>query len=167
MALPQVCRLTIEELHQILLRSKLSIAVAESCTGGMLGSALTSLPGSSAYMLGGIIAYSNDVKTELLGVMPTLLSSVGAVSSEVAKAMAEGVRDLCHSDIGVAVTGVAGARSRVRPTRRGLIYICASSSSETRAIKLEGDHGREENRRQAVDAALELTARIASRPMFD
>jgi PncC family amidohydrolase len=129
----------------------------------LLGAALTSLPGSSAYMVGGVIAYSNALKTDLLGVDAGLIASHGAVSADVAAAMAAGVRDLCHADLGVAITGVAGPDgSEAKPA--GLIYLCCSSGAGApEAVKLEGDRGRDLNRRQAVDAALRLIAHVAGR----
>src|SRR5205807_9175241 len=86
----------------------LTVAVGESCTGGLVGAALTAIAGSSDYMRGGVIAYSDAPKSELLEVSPELIAEFGAVSESVARAMAEGVRARCHADIGVAVTGVAG-----------------------------------------------------------
>lgn len=85
-----------------------TIAVAESCTGGLLGGLLTSLPGSSAAVLGGVIAYSNSLKRDLLGVPAELIDRHGAVSAEVARAMALGAAGRCGADVAVAVTGIAG-----------------------------------------------------------
>ena len=84
------------------------IAVAESCTGGGLLSRLTDVPGSSAWVLGGVVAYANDVKVEQLGVPAALIAAHGAVSESVAQAMAEGVRERLRADVGVAITGIAG-----------------------------------------------------------
>lgn len=150
------------EIHDLLISKHLSVAVAESCTGGLLGATLTSQSGSSSYMKGGVIAYSNGLKVELLGVSPTLIGNVGAVSKEVAEAMAVSVRQRCHADIGIAITGVAGPEgSEAKPA--GLIYLCVATHSEVLHKKLTKDLGRDENRRQAVDAALALTARVADR----
>lgn len=93
---------------QLLGQRGLSLAVAESCTGGLIGHRLTNVPGSSAYVKGGVIAYSNDVKEKQLGVRAETLRQHGAVSEETAIEMAEGVRQLTGSDIGLAVTGIAG-----------------------------------------------------------
>ena len=84
------------------------VVVAESCTGGLLGAVLTAVPGSSTYVLGGVIAYANAMKTELLGVDARLISKHGAVSEEVAAAMAAGVRERLGAEVGVGITGVAG-----------------------------------------------------------
>src|SRR2546425_3507835 len=84
------------------------LAVAESCTGGLLGAALTDVPGSSAYFLGGVISYADRVKRDQLGVSEATLRRYGAVSEQTAAAMASGVRRLLHADVGVSITGVAG-----------------------------------------------------------
>lgn len=91
-----------------LIESGRTIAVAESCTGGMLGALLTSLPGSSRAVQGGVIAYSNDLKQKLLDVPEELIAAHGAVSGEVAKAMARGAASRCRADVAVAITGIAG-----------------------------------------------------------
>jgi nicotinamide-nucleotide amidase len=89
-------------------RKQLSLSTAESCTGGGLGNRITNIPGSSEIFLGGVIAYSNDLKMKLLGVKKETLEKCGAVSRKTAKEMANGIRELCHSDIGVSITGIAG-----------------------------------------------------------
>ena len=89
-------------------RERRSLAVAESCTGGMLGAAVTDVPGSSAYFLGGVISYADQVKQDQLQVSEATLRKYGAVSEQTAAAMASGVRLLLHADVGVSITGVAG-----------------------------------------------------------
>jgi len=133
-----------------------TIAVAESCTGGMLGAALTEVPGSSSYFLGGIIAYANAVKVELLSVSQAVLDTEGAVSAMTAAAMANGVRNLLKADIGISITGVAGpAEEEHKPA--GLTFIgLANPSPRTAQYKWAGD--RWFNRRQSVLAALQLLA---------
>ena len=101
----------------LLIERGLTIATAESCTAGGLASRLTDLAGSSAYLLGGLVVYSNAMKTELAGVPAELIERVGAVSAEVALALAEGARDRVGTDLGVGITGIAGpgaAASRSR-----------------------------------------------------
>ena len=93
---------------RLLKESKLKVAVAESCTGGLLGKLLTDVPGSSEYVLGGVISYSNSLKVKLLGVNEALLAAHGAVSEEVARAMAEGVLQRTDADLAVGITGIAG-----------------------------------------------------------
>lgn len=100
---------TMEEVvGKSLIGKKLSLAVAESCTGGMIGQRLTNVPGSSEYFLGGVVAYSNEAKASLLRVLPETLERHGAVSDEAAKEMAFGVKGLMGADIGLSVTGIAG-----------------------------------------------------------
>lgn len=135
----------------------LSVGVAESCTGGLLGAALTAVPGASDYVAGGVIAYANAVKESLLGVPAGLLAEHGAVSEPVAAAMAEGVRSLLGSDLGVAVTGVAGPGGEDGGKPAGLMWVAVAGPGEHRAtLRLEGDRGREANRAAAVRAALRL-----------
>lgn len=140
----------------------LTVATAESCTGGLVGAALTAIPGSSDYVLGGVIAYANQVKQAQLGVPQATLDSAGAVSEEVAVAMARGVRERLGADIGVAVTGVAGPGSDSDRKPAGLTWLAAvgPGADAARTLKLEGDHGREGNRAAAVHAALELIAAV-------
>ncbi|HZS14908.1 MAG TPA: CinA family protein [Candidatus Dormibacteraeota bacterium] len=138
------------------------VAVAESCTGGLLGAALTAVPGSSDYVLGGVLAYANEVKTALLGVDPELLAVHGAVSEEVARAMAEGVRNALQADVAAAVTGVAGPAAESSSKPAGLVFVAvAGPGGSTRVVRLDEDLGREGNRAAAVRAALQLIAEMA------
>jgi PncC family amidohydrolase len=133
----------------------LTIAVAESCTGGLLGAALTAIAGSSAYVRGGVIAYADDVKAEHLGVGRHLLATHGAVSAEVAEAMAAGVRRRYEADLGVGITGVAGPdASEHKPA--GLVFVAVAGPASALGVRLDTDHGRELNRAHAVRAALRL-----------
>lgn len=134
----------------------LTVAVAESCTGGLLGATITAVPGASSYMTGGVIAYANSVKQSLLGVSSEILREHGAVSEATAKAMAEGVRRLCQTDLGLAITGVAGPGAE-GPKMAGLVHIALSGpgAAVTHRVHTE-DRGRETNRYEAVVGALEL-----------
>jgi PncC family amidohydrolase len=98
----------LEDLGDLLRKKELTISVAESCTGGLIGSYLTSVPGSSDYFKGGIIAYSNEIKMDLLSVSPKTLKKFGAVSPEVAGEMAHGVKKLLKTDVGISSSGIAG-----------------------------------------------------------
>src|SRR5256885_15067046 len=111
-----------ELVGQKLQQRQLSIAVAESCTGRLLGAALTDVPGSSAYFLGGVISYADPVKVDQLGVPDATLHRYGAVSEQTAAAMASGVRQRLHADVGVSVTGVAGPDAE-GSKRVGLTFI--------------------------------------------
>jgi PncC family amidohydrolase len=148
------------QLAEVLARSGLSVAVAESCTGGLLGAVMTSVAGSSAYFRGGVIAYADDVKADHLGVGRHLLTTHGAVSAEVAHAMAAGVRERFEAAIGLGITGVAGPdASEQKPA--GLVFVAVSSALGDEVIRLDEDHGREGNRAAAVRSALELCRRAA------
>ncbi|MDQ6857057.1 MAG: CinA family protein [Candidatus Dormibacteraeota bacterium] len=132
-----------------------TVAVGESCTGGLLGAVLTAVPGSSAYVRGGVIAYDNALKTELLGVDAELIVRHGAVSQEVGAAMARGARDHLGADVGIGVTGVAGPGSDGgKPA--GMVFVAIASPGGDRVVRLDGDRGREQNRANAVRTALEL-----------
>jgi nicotinamide-nucleotide amidase len=146
-----------EQVGERLRQRGWSVAVAESCTGGLLGAALTDVPGSSRYFLGGVIAYADRVKVEQLAVPPSVLRTQGAVSAETAAAMASGVRQLLRADIGVSITGVAGPGAEEgKPA--GLTFIgVAAPRSVTQRYDWTGD--RWANRRQSVIAALDLLAR--------
>jgi PncC family amidohydrolase len=147
-----------------LLAAGLTVATAESCTGGLLGAAITALPGSSRYMLGGVIAYANEVKIDLLQVPAELIEAHGAVSEAVAAAMAAGVRRRLHADIGLGITGVAGPGAEGSEKPPGLIWVAvAGPDGRRRAVRLEDDHGREANRGAAVRAALGLCTEAAQR----
>jgi PncC family amidohydrolase len=136
-----------------------TIAVAESCTGGLLGAVLTATPGSSAYVRGGVIAYADDVKADHLGVGRHLLVTHGAVSAEVAEAMAAGVRERFEATIGVGITGVAGP-SASEHKRAGLVFVAVAGPDGVQVVRLDDDHGREANRAHAVHVALELSAQM-------
>jgi PncC family amidohydrolase len=148
-------------LGRRLLDRALTAAVAESCTGGLLGAALTAVPGSSRYMRGGVVAYADEVKVQLLGVEAELLGRVGAVSPEVAEAMAGGVARLLGTDLGLAITGVAGPGSEASRKPVGLIYVAAWLRGRARVLELRESGGREENRAAAVRATLVLGGELA------
>ena len=145
-----------KQVGEGLRRTRQTVAVAESCTGGLLGAALTDVPGSSDYFLGGVISYADAVKIEQLGVSPEVLRRAGAVSATTAAAMADGVRTLLKADIGVSITGVAGPDAEdSKPL--GLTFIgIANPAAQTHRYQWTGD--RWENRRQSVLAALALLA---------
>jgi len=127
---------TIEEVVGNLLKTKkLKLAVAESCTGGMLGEMITRIPGSSEYFQGGVISYNARVKEDLLKVPPEAIGKYGEVSRQVAKLMAEGVRRCCHSDIGISITGIAGPGGATEKKKVGLAYMALADGKKTIAQK--------------------------------
>ena len=133
---------------------KQTLATAESCTGGLVGAALTSLPGSSAWYLGGVVAYANDLKLRLLGVAPELLAARGAVSLETATAMAAGARAATGADFAVSVTGIAGPAGGTKEKPVGLAYIGVAASHGTAAFRHRFSGSRADVRVAAVEAAL-------------
>jgi nicotinamide-nucleotide amidase len=140
----------------------LKLAVAESCTGGMLGERLTNIPGSSDVFLGGVIAYHNDVKKELLGVRREDMERYGAVSEEVALQMAARVRERLGADIGVSVTGIAGPGGGTPDKPVGLVWIAVhGSDAKARRFHMVGD--RAEIRQRAAQAALEMVRRTLAK----
>ena len=132
------------------------IATAESCTGGLLGAALTDIPGSSEVFECGYITYSNAAKTAMLGAKPGLIAAHGAVSEPAALAMAQGALSASNTDLAIAVTGVAGpGASEKKPA--GLVWIAIATQAETRAYRHDfSPAGRGEVRRLSVEAALGL-----------
>jgi CDP-diacylglycerol--glycerol-3-phosphate 3-phosphatidyltransferase len=136
--------------------TRLTVSVAESITGGMIGALITEQPGSSAYFAGGIIAYANDVKREQLGVPAALLETAGAVSQEVGEAMAQGVRTRLGTALGVAVTGIAGPGAEGTSKPVGLTYIAVASEGHVASREFTFSGDRASIRRQATAEALRL-----------
>jgi nicotinamide-nucleotide amidase len=150
----------LEDVVGLLLQLKNStLAVAESCTGGMLGSRLTQISGSSRYFLGGAIVYSNDLKTLFANVPPMLIAQHGAVSQEVAQALAEGVRDECRATYGLAITGVAGPTGGTEEKPVGLVYHALADAHETAVVERRFPGDRERIRRFATQQALDMLRR--------
>ena len=153
-----------DDLPAILLdqcRSRhLRIAVAESCTGGLLGARLTTVPGSSDVFVGGVIAYSNSVKVEDLGVSERSLSEHGAVSGEVAREMAVGAQKKFGVDIALSITGVAGPGGGTPDKPVGLVWVCAAVGDRVEPRKIQSWGDRQEIRHRAAQAAMELCRRM-------
>ncbi len=143
-----------EEIGDMLRKRELSLATAESCTGGLVSHRITNISGSSDYYKGGVIAYTNEVKAQILLVHDALLADKGAVSAECARAMAEGIRALLDGDIGIATTGIAGPTGGTPDKPVGLVYIALATKDyiyHERHI-FHGDRGG--NKRKAAEAAL-------------
>lgn len=136
-----------------------TVAVAESCTGGGLGARITAVPGSTAWFVGGVIAYANVVKEQWLGVDPALLAAEGAVSAPVASAMAEGIRHRMGADYGVGITGVAGPSGQTASKPLGLVYIALAGEDgvTVQRYQFRGDRGMV--RHMAGQMALDLVRR--------
>ena len=143
-----------EQLGQVLITQKLTIATAESCTGGLLGHLLTSVSGSSTYYLGGVIAYSNAVKESMLGVRHETLVAYGAVSEQTAKEMAAGTRERIGTDIGISTTGIAGPTGGTPEKPVGLVYIGISTAEKTVAFECHFKGSREEIKEETARTLL-------------
>ena len=145
-----------ERLQDVYLELGLTLAVAESCTGGLVSDAITDVPGSSAHFLGGIVSYADAVKERQLGVPPEVIAAHGAVSAQVARAMAEGVRERFESGIGAAVTGIAGPDGGSDAKPVGLTYVAVADDEgvDVRRFAWTGD--RVANKRSSAEAVLQL-----------
>ena len=153
-----------ETMEQIVARlltdNRATIAVAESCTGGMLAEHLTNLAGSSNYFLGGVVCYSNEMKTALAGVPAELIEAKGAVSAEVAAALADGIRRLAAATIGIGITGIAGPGGGTAEKPVGLVYIGIADEQGARSHEYHFSAAdRDRNRQMATQAALDLVRR--------
>ncbi len=141
---------------QLLAGRRLTLAVAESCTGGLLASWLTDVPGSSDYFLGGVVAYANLVKENILGVRHETLLAHGAVSAETASEMAWGVRRLLRADISLAITGVAGPGGGTPEKPVGLAYLHLSAADAEVGERHVWDGDRAGNKERSTEAAVEI-----------
>jgi PncC family amidohydrolase len=151
----------LSRLSEELRKHNLTIAVAESMTGGLLAAALADLPDSSSRFLGGVVSYSADKKMDVLGVPEKVIEKDGVVSAAAARQMAEGVRRLFHAGLTISVTGVAGPdQQEGKPV--GLTYIAVSVDGRTEARQYHWPGERASNRLASVEAALELAADVLS-----
>ena len=148
-----------EVVGALLKQRRLKLAVAESCTGGLIGGRITSIAGSSEYFERGAVVYSDLAKTEMLGVPPDLIEQYGAVSGQVAEAMAQGIRQAAHTDIGLSVTGIAGPGGGTEKKPVGLVYTALASvhGVKTAEHRFLGD--REQVRLKASQMALDMVRR--------
>ncbi len=145
-----------EQLGEELRKRKLTLAVAESCTGGLLGSRITDVPGSSEYFLGGVIAYQNEVKEALLHVPHEVIATHGAVSAQTAEAMAIGCRDLFKCDIAVSITGIAGPGGGTTEKPVGLTYIGLATKNGVSSRRFQWSGSRVQNKESSILSAMEL-----------
>lgn len=145
-----------ERLQARCLPAGLTVATAESCTGGRVADALTDITGSSDYVRGGVVAYADEVKVALLGVPRETLRAHGAVSAQVARAMAEGARARFGVDLAVAVTGIAGPGGATPAKPVGLTYVAVAGPRGTEIARHTGDGDRDANKDASAAAALAL-----------
>jgi PncC family amidohydrolase len=137
----------------------LTLATAESCTGGLIGARLTAVPGSSRYYRGGVVAYANEAKRDLLGVPEALLREHGAVSEPVARAMAEGVRARLGADLALATTGISGPDGGTPEKPVGLVWIAFASQNGVEAEQMIFPFDRERHRTLTTQTALDWVRR--------
>ncbi len=145
-----------KRLGEALRGKNFKLAVAESCTGGLISHRITNIPGSSDYFDRGIVVYSNTAKTQLLGVPKLIIDSFGAVSPETAKAMAEGIKKLSGTELGLAVTGIAGPGGATPNKPVGLVYIGLASSRPTVVREFRFEGSRHEIKERSSDEAMKM-----------
>ncbi len=145
----------VNRVHELFSKEKLTLSAAESCTGGLIGHHITSLPGASVFFIAGIVSYATEIKRTLLGISPDIIREKGVVSAETAREMALKMRLLAHTDYAVSTTGNLGP-DVLEGKDRGLVYVaaCGKDRTEVRELRLGGD--REENKEDAAAAALRL-----------
>jgi nicotinamide-nucleotide amidase len=153
---------TAELVLRLLRERGLTLATAESCTGGLVGGRLTAVPGSSDVYLGGVVAYADDVKRAQLGVPDRVLAAHGAVSAETAAAMAQGARERLGADVAVSVTGIAGPGGGTEEKPVGLVYLHAVGPAGERSRRFDFPGDRETIRRRATVGALHLVRRLVT-----
>jgi PncC family amidohydrolase len=141
---------------RLLTKQKLTIALAESCTGGLIAHHLTNVPGSSAYLIGGVVSYANEAKERMLGVSHQTLQKHGAVSEETAREMSQRVRRLLQTDVALAVTGIAGPSGGTPEKPVGLTYIALAAEDLEHCERHLWKGDRWANKEQSAQAALEM-----------
>ena len=149
-----------EKLGNLLKSKKLSLSTAESCTGGGVAAAITSVAGSSEYFMGGIVAYSNDVKVSLLHVSSETLEKYGAVSRETVMEMAAGAMNTLKTDCAIATSGIAGPGGGSLEKPVGTIWIAIAYKNEIVTVMQTGDNGRVKNVQNAIQNAMDLLIEI-------
>ena len=141
---------------ELLRQQRLTLVIAESCTGGLIGHRLSNVPGSSEYFLGDVVAYSYEAKERLLGVPHDVIVREGAVSEAVVLAMARGVRRLLDADLALGVTGIAGPGGGTPTKPVGLVYIALVTPQGERVVRHVWQGDRLSNKKQSAEAALAL-----------
>ena len=146
----------LKKVSDLLKQKKLTIATAESCTGGLISHSLTNISGSSEYFDRGVVTYSNQAKIDLLGVPEKTLQEYGAVSEQTAKAMAIGIKERSNVDIGISTTGIAGPTGGTKEKPVGLVYIGIANSKNVNVKKFVFSGDRLQNKESTCNAALEM-----------
>ncbi|MDD5465916.1 MAG: CinA family protein [Candidatus Omnitrophica bacterium] len=146
----------LKQAHKKLLEKKKTVAVAESCSGGLLSYLLTDIPGSSRYFLLGVVAYSNNSKEKILNIPAKTIARYTAVSGRVAALMAENVRKKAKSDFGLSITGIAGPAGATANKPVGTVFICLSDKNKTNCRKFSFRGNRRQIRKRSAEEALRL-----------
>jgi len=146
----------LKQIHKKLLKKEKTVAVAESCTGGLLSNLLTSLPGSSDYFILGVVTYSNKSKEMILNIPAKIIANCGAVSRQVAILMAEKIRKKTHADLGLSITGIAGPTGATSGKSIGTVYICLSRKNKNSCRKFHFTGNRKNIRKKSTQSALRL-----------
>ena len=149
-----------KELFDLLLRKNITVATAESCTGGNIAAEFVSYPGISSVFLAGLVTYANSAKEKYVGVPESVLSEYGAVSEQTARLMAKGIREAAHSDIGISVTGIAGPTGGTEQKQVGTVYVglCTDKKCEARLVFTDPNDAGEENVREYIRKSTVLEA---------
>ena len=148
------------QISKLLIKKGKTIAVAESCTGGLLANILTNIPGSSKYFLLGVIVYSNKTKTSLLNISNRTLTKYGAVSYEVAQLMAKNIRKIACSDYGIGITGIAGPAGETKNKPVGTVFIAASDPDKVISKRFHFTGNRLMVKRKAALKALSILKKL-------
>lgn len=149
-----------KEISELFWKENLTLATAESCTAGNVAAAITAIPGSSHFFKGGIIAYSNEIKENLLGVNHETLEAQGAVSEATVIEMVKGAMKSMNSDCAVATSGIAGPTGGTPDKPVGTVWIAAGCKDKVITLKIEGDHGRDKNIAIATQIAMQLLRKL-------
>jgi nicotinamide-nucleotide amidase len=149
-------QLIIRQIHKFLIKNKKTVAVAESCTGGLLSSMLTSISGSSIYFILGVVAYSNRAKSHLLSVPATIITRRGAVSKEVAQRLSRNARKLAQADFGIGITGIAGPTGATFEKPVGTVFVSIDSPHHNICKRFKFNGSRKNIQKSAALKALEL-----------
>lgn len=148
------------EVGKVLIKRQITLSVAESCTGGLISNRITDVSGSSKYFKMGVVAYSNKIKENILWIPGSLIRKYGAVSKQVAIEMAEGVRAVANTDIGMGVTGIAGPTGGTKKKPVGLVYIALVTNKKRIVKKIHFKGSRQEIKFQASEIALNLISTL-------
>ena len=149
-------KLTSKEINEIMWSCSKTLSTAESCTAGNIAATITAIPGSSRFYKGGIIAYADEVKENILGVDPEILASKGAVSEETVVEMVKGAMKSMNSDCAVATSGIAGPTGGTPEKPVGTMWIAVAVKDKVETVKLQGDEGRNKNIENATLKSLEM-----------